>query len=326
MLIRKCLKKSVSKYCKNVVNKKGKDNVMQKSWVGRVLNGVGGKAALMLLAAGMLVGQSATAALTGIASTKHNLGSTGTGENHLAAGSTAVGAGEICVFCHTPHGADAGAAVPLWNKNISSGITTYTTYNSLGTSSLDGATVPVGSVSIACLSCHDGTQAMSVMINQPGSGGYTNGGADFAGASATWTGARQSSGKLTGIANLGSDLSNDHPIGIQYGGGPASGETVSLTTYKFKDADFQPIAGATINDKSVWWVNTTQSGVTTSTGREKTDMQLYTRRNAVSSGTTLSGDQPFVECASCHDPHSTNVTFLRIDNTGSAVCLACHIK
>ena len=35
----------------------------------------------------------------------------------------------------------------------------------------------------------------------------------------------------------------------------------------------------------------------------------------------------FIQCASCHDPHeSTNPTFLRVDNTGSALCLKCHNK
>ena len=31
-------------------------------------------------------------------------------------------------------------------------------------------------------------------------------------------------------------------------------------------------------------------------------------------------------CASCHDPHTTNTTFLRIENDNSDVCLACHTK
>ena len=34
-----------------------------------------------------------------------------------------------------------------------------------------------------------------------------------------------------------------------------------------------------------------------------------------------------VECASCHDPHEgTNAMFLRIANTGSALCIDCHDK
>ena len=35
-----------------------------------------------------------------------------------------------------------------------------------------------------------------------------------------------------------------------------------------------------------------------------------------------------VECASCHDVHEpgTDGVFLRMDNTGSALCLNCHVK
>jgi predicted CXXCH cytochrome family protein len=261
-------------------------------------------ASIMLLAAGLLGAPTASAA--GIADTKHNLGSTGTGANKFS------GTGEICVFCHTPHGADTSAAVPLWNRTLANP-NTYTTYNSLGTSSLDGATAPVGSVSLACLSCHDGTQAMNVLINQPGSG-LTN--ATFAAGVAS--GANQTAGKISSglVTMLGQDLKNDHPIGIQYGGGPASGEA-TLATYSFKDTDFNATTSATINTQAVWWVDTGTPGT-----RQKTDIQLYTRTAGA-----LTNPQPFVECASCHDPHTTaNPTFLRISNSGSAVCLACHIK
>ena len=34
-----------------------------------------------------------------------------------------------------------------------------------------------------------------------------------------------------------------------------------------------------------------------------------------------------VQCASCHDAHGTaNSMFLRVTSTGSALCLACHVK
>jgi predicted CXXCH cytochrome family protein len=52
-------------------------------------------------------------------------------------------------------------------------------------------------------------------------------------------------------------------------------------------------------------------------------MQLYTRSVA---GIEAGVSQPFVECASCHDPHVNTQTFLRVANDGSAVCLACHNK
>ncbi len=39
----------------------------------------------------------------------------------------------------------------------------------------------------------------------------------------------------------------------------------------------------------------------------------------------ITGDT--VECASCHDPHdTTNAPFLVVSNSGSAICLGCHIK
>ncbi len=260
---------------------------------------------LVLIMAGLLPQQAAA----GVSATKHNLGSTGTGTNKFD------GTGEICVFCHTPHGADTSAAVPLWNRKLPAPAT-YTTYNSLGTTSLDGATAPVGSVSIACLSCHDGTQAMNVMINAPGSGNYNAAGYTLAG---TWTGPAATAtpvGSLgyASIVNIGTDLRNDHPIGIQYGGG---GLTATTPAGALKDPDFKATNNATLNGQLVWWVDTG------TTGRQKTDISLYSRTEATVSG----GNQPFVECASCHDPHTdAQPTFLRIANVGSAVCLACHTK
>jgi len=260
----------------------------------------------------LLTGGSAIAA---VADTPHNLGQTGgTGKTNTYSGTAA-----ICVFCHTPHGADTSAAVPLWNKTLETNPGgAYTTYDSLGTTSLDGAIATVGSVSIACLSCHDGTQAMDSVINAPGSG-LTN----DAYSAGTWT---INAGSIVGntgfldplnVANLSQDLTDDHPIGIQYGGGNITLAAPSATT---KDEDFfAPQFDPAVNGTTVWWIDT---AVGTATVREKTDIQLYTRVAAITTGVT----EPFVECASCHDPHTTNPTFLRISNNGSAVCLACHDK
>lgn len=247
-----------------------------------------------------------------IKNTKHNLGTTsgGTGVNKFD------GTTEICVFCHTPHGSDTSAVVPLWNRTLPNP-NTFTTYDSLGTSTLDGKTAPVGSVSIACLSCHDGVTSMSAVINAPGSG--TAG--DAAWQAGTWSGANQTGGVMKAgiIANLGQDLKNDHPIGIQYGGGGITATSPAAAT---RDSDFKTPANASINGTTVWWVDTE---ATANNARNKTDMILYTR--APGKGYTGQTDsEPFVECASCHDPHSTNATFLRIANAGSAVCLACHVK
>ena len=144
-----------------------------------------------------------------IKDTKAQPGHLGTGVNKFS------GTAEICVFCHTPHGADTSAAVPLWNRTLPA--PDVHDVRQPGHVQLDGKTAPVGSVSIACLSCHDGVTSMSAVINAPGSG--TTGDAAWTAG----TGRRQpdgwSAGRRRQITNLGKDLKNDHPIGIQYGGG-----------------------------------------------------------------------------------------------------------
>ena len=177
-----------------------------------------------------------------------------------------------------------------------------------GAHGASGQTAPVGSVSIACLSCHDGTQAMDTVLNEPGSGAIVS-----SYNSGIWSGSENP----TGIALIGTDLTNDHPIGIQYGGG---GITVGTPAAATNDPDFVPTSTAVINSNTIWWVDTEPTANGT---RQKTDMQLYTRSvGSIDAGTF----QPFVECASCHDPHAETQTFLRISNDDSAVCLACHVK
>ena len=277
---------------------------------GGVRAGLAALAVALVAAAGSALVPMPAAAQ--IATTKHNLGTSpgGTGVNKFS------GTAEICVFCHTPHGADTSAAVPLWNRTLPAPAS-FTTYDSLGTSTLDGKIAPVGSVSIACLFCHDGVTSMSAVINAPGSG--TAG--DAAWQAGTWTGANQTGGKISAglITNIGTDLKNDHPIGIQYGGGGLKNSTPTAAT---TDPDFKVASTSVIGANRVWWVDTEAAPNGT---RQKTDMILYTRA-AAGGYTGQTENEPFVECASCHDPHTANATFLRIPNSGSAVCLACHVK
>jgi hypothetical protein len=78
---------------------------------------------------------------------------------------------EVCVYCHTPHAANANIAAPLWNRNIPN--TTYTTYNELNTTTLTQTVHQPGAASLTCLSCRDGLQAIDAIMNMPGSGGYS---------------------------------------------------------------------------------------------------------------------------------------------------------
>lgn len=266
----------------------------------------------------------------GITSTKHNLSTSGTGTNKLTAGTD-----QICVFCHTPHGSDTSAAVPLWNKKLPS--TSYAVYNSVAasaTSTIDGQILTVGSISLACLSCHDGTQAMDNIVNAPGSGGYVAAGAVPLGW--TWSG---SSTMPVGIANIGSDLKNDHPIGIQYCGGGLTSNGAGSVTGTCADSDFissvntvtsdgrsATVNSALINNGNVFWIDLPSNNGTAKDGkRGKQDIALYTRDFTGSAGT------PSVECGSCHDPHvesigTDNVSFMRVSTAGSKICLSCHVK
>lgn len=251
---------------------------------------------------------AAAAANAGVVGSKHDFTTGGS-----AQATTGV-TDEVCVFCHTPHGSAQGAPVPLWNKVLSTG--TYIRYSSLLLPSFDSTEAPVGSVSLACLSCHDGTQAMDVVLNAPGSGNYDPAGQEVdTGAIGSMVG--------TPVPTLGSDLSNDHPISMQYGGGGATdGDPDGAFTGTLGDPDFVAPIKATINLNPVWWVDSVVGNANT---REKTDMLLYGRDD-------LGAVQPFVECGSCHDPHNSStqgtgsVAFLRVANSASQVCTACHVK
>lgn len=254
---------------------------------------------------------SVPAAYAGIADSLHNLGTSNTNP----AGSNAfTGTGEICVFCHTPHGGDTTQIVPLWNRTL--GVNVYQTYDQLGTSTLDGEVATVGSVSIACLSCHDGTQALDAIINESGSG------LDNATWNAgTWSGDNvvNATGLLEPLAitNIGLDLRDDHPVGIQYGGGGIDSGNINGA---MNDLDFFQPTPVLVGTTQTWYLDANASGT-----RDKQDVILYTRPSAdfAGGGTT----EPSVECASCHDPHQTaNPTFLRVTSTGSQICLTCHNK
>ncbi len=268
--------------------------------------------ALSALALGLITlatSASAAIATTGIATTRHNLGTSNRDSSGLTTPSGAArdgdlftsGTDEICVFCHTPHASNTAANAPIWNKALpnSANYTLYSSGTMQGTASLSS-----GSMSLACLSCHDGTQAMDNMINQPGGSGYNASGASLPG---TWSNLTDTSGGVmqagAGIVMLGTDLSNDHPVGIPYCGG---GAAAAGSNSGCKDLDFN----APQNSGSGGFVVGTDP-------IQKNNMRLY--GSSVASAT--------VECASCHDPHNdVNKTFLRVSNGGSAVCLTCHAK
>jgi putative hemolysin len=280
--------------------------------------------------------------LPGIINTRHNMSQSTEMSNQTGGPNTGGGTmnafrnryGEVCVYCHTPHGASTAAAVPLWNRSLPT-TTTYVTYDQLNTSSLTQTVFQPGAASLPCLSCHDGTQAIDAIINMPGSGQYfstpnpaawnpvANGyPAGFrsaqhrtlVGCMACHAADGGPGGVGTDVATdfgafyIGTDLRNDHPVGVTFpatnGAGtdwktPGGTKVVNGLTNKFFDDN---------NNNRM----------------DKSDIRLYD-----------SGNGPSVECASCHDPHGVPSTvggryylptFLRKTNTASAVCQTCHSK
>lgn len=240
--------------------------------------------------------------------------------------------GEVCVYCHTPHGANSTAGAPLWNKALPVE-TSFQTYNS-GT--LTQAVTAPGVNSLMCLSCHDGQTAIDSIYNMPGSGRYSAT-PDVAFLS-TWTASGNNgdpNGYTTSVhlalsvgntgclachspaaglvgsgaadftaAVIGQNLRDDHPIGVRFPGG-----TPATTGF---------------NSGTLSAGNITYFDRDSNARLSKGDPRFYD-----------TGNGPEVECASCHDPHGVpsaaagstfNPTFLRVANTGSGLCLVCHAK
>ncbi len=96
--------------------------------------------------------------------------------------------GRACQYCHTPHMALSGTA--LWNHKLSD-----RTYQIYWSTSLDAKVgQPTGSSKL-CLSCHDGTVALDATV-RGGGGGSTY--------------------MPPGSTNIGTDLSDDHPVSFVY--------------------------------------------------------------------------------------------------------------
>jgi len=193
----------------------------------------------------------------------------------------------VCVYCHTPHGANTQNNAPLWNKDFNTSATSYTLYNS---STLDaGVPSPPGQISLLCLNCHDGSTGVSAVRNPPNSGwSDTVGGVGHStmtpgqsfgecGLCHTPEGFYGDAAHDASKSYLSTDLSDDHPIGIGF---PESS----------KDGGFNLPPGL-----EGW-----------------SDVPLFSGK---------------IECSTCHDVHDPqHQPFLNIDNSRSQLCLRCHNK
>lgn len=251
---------------------------------------------VILMCFALLLGTGGIA-MSSVINSKHNLSASGPGTVK------AISEQQICVFCHTPHGANQSVSAPLWNRALSSA--TYAPYFSL---SMDANPLPgpPGASSKVCLSCHDGTLAVGTVsvlngfgpVNIPMSGTGTGGVMP------------EGSGKTTGFTrNLGIDLSNDHPISFNYDTtlGGATGADGELRAPPVMDGSNTVVGNRTASVKPTF---------------------------------PLDGNQ--VQCITCHDPHLSTIAstkFLRGNRlqlvmplggpfvlSSDITCLACHDK
>ncbi|MDH5329936.1 MAG: hypothetical protein OEW27_08290, partial [Aquincola sp.] len=276
----------------------------------------------LLIGAALLLAMPAADAqrVSDVRNTKHNLSALGPGTTRAQAGATT----EVCVFCHTPHGATqadaAGTALrgPLWNRRVPDGAT-YTPYTSSSLdaqSILDGLNATPGGSSKLCLSCHDGTLAI-------GNVNVLNGTANVSiPMQGTGPGGTMPAGEGTtsGFTRfLGTDLRNDHPISLTYNSALAT-----------RDGELRPV------DAQQRWPAGSGSVVGVRAPGIKPLLPLEP---------TGANGQGQVQCATCHDPHTReldptkgNAKFLRAqrfqESTPGAthnaasdiICLGCHDK
>jgi len=268
---------------------------------------------ILALASGLAMLASGAAdaeRVSDVRSTKHNLSASGPGTVRATTES------QVCVFCHTPHGATQGVT-PLWNRQLSN--QTYTPYTSfsLDAEAIQGTLDQPGGSSKLCLSCHDGTMAIG---NVNVLNGVPNVTIAMQGTGAGGT-MPPGSGVTTGFTrNLGVDLTNDHPISVNY--------TSALAD---RDGELRRV-----DAQQKWPVGTgTVIGVKVAGSKPLLPLEP-----------TGAGNLGQVQCGTCHDPHlhetnpaNGNQKFLRqnrfqdlpptgaqYDAASDIICLACHDK
>ncbi|MFL5264717.1 MAG: cytochrome c3 family protein [Anaeromyxobacteraceae bacterium] len=204
--------------------------------------------------------------------------------HNLSAGS---GTNQVCAFCHTPHGANK-ATTALWNRNLP---TTNGSFVWSNVNTVNGTALPasLSDGSLKCLSCHDGSQALGNVINDPGAVKTT--------LTATLTGTPYDI--VTGASN--SDLGGNHPVGVPYPAGPAgtyNGIAVNTAITGFKAA---------------------------TTPTSLTGLRLYFNSGAATGALGIECGT----CHDPHGVvvGTANIAkFLRKDNAASALCTTCHSK
>jgi predicted CXXCH cytochrome family protein len=179
---------------------------------------------------------------TGIKESAHDLSSGGRGASWDAGIAADPTLDRVCIYCHAPHHAikagNAGFSTltyyPLWNHAVTN-IASFETYtNGIETPNspahmLNADIGQPGGVSRLCLSCHDGSMAISTY--------------GFNDASSSHVGSINASGRIL-IGGSGI-LKNHHPIGFDYDAVAAIDDEINDSSTSLLGAN---VWGLTISD------------------------------------------------------------------------------
>lgn len=162
------------------------------------------------------------------------------GPHSLKSQSGAGAQADVCYFCHTPQGRNSGG--PGWATGRQ--VSEFATYDAGGSGGNIGTR---GSVSIACLSCHDGSQAPDSVASMP----YVP--------------------TSLGDQNLRRPMARDHPVGIVFSGYQPQAAAGLVPANRLQ----RDIIGGEVR----WWLDmeTVPDGV-----RDKTDVVFYTQGTGAS--------------------------------------------
>jgi len=242
---------------------------------------------MMLLGVGLAAGPAA--GQQSVVDSVHNLSSSGPGRIR------AVAEPEVCIFCHTPHRSLPVQA--LWNRE-SAGVP-YTVYSSSALQAEPGQ--PTGASKL-CLSCHDGSIALGSVLSRDQiirmAGGITT--------------------LPPGASNLGTDLSDDHPISFRFDPALAGSDPQLMDPHALPpgvrldgDGELQCTSCHDPHDNSFGDFLV----------MDNRDSALCTACHRVGHTTIRAHEQ----CSACHQPHSApSGPFLLVEATVTDTCMRCH--
>ncbi len=226
---------------------------------------------------------------TSIIDSAHNLSASGPGQVR------AVSEQQVCIFCHTPH--NAAPIQPLWNRSLP--LSAYTVYSSTSLQAKPGQ--PTGSSKL-CLSCHDGTIAVGSVLSR---------GQPIAMAGGITT-------IPPGHGNIGTDLSDDHPISFRYD------NALSAQDPKIKPPAALP-EKVRLDANQEMQCTTCHDAHNNAFGKflvmDNHSSQLCSSCHQIND-TSISAH---VTCASCHTMHSAPSGAMLLTGVNSSeTCLTCH--